>query len=99
HHQSLAPFPTRRSSDLVLLPKSRSSRPARRRTRAYAVYTEARSAATRAISRAILLHPLHPNSGGGARDRHSARSHIPARCLPERSEEHTSELQSRVDLV
>src|SRR5206468_11118708 len=87
HHPDLHSFPTRRSSDLVAARCTRA-RGRRRRHRRPA--------------------PSSPSCPGRGRERNAAWSLVRGprdRCMPwereaaARSEEHTSELQSRSDLV
>src|SRR5699024_12606524 len=88
--RDLAPFPTRRSSDLteapVRCPGGGHGRPGERRQEPELGRTQRRDD-----------YPAEKRAGGGADDRPGGQAVQYARHR--RSEEHTSELQSRFDLV
>src|SRR5207247_11474914 len=89
-HIALPPFPTRRSSDLrasnrLLVLPCNVSRPIRNR----ADGSSFKTAHHRSITRSLTFSSLW----------REPKVTLPVRCSGGRSEEHTSELQSRVDLV
>src|SRR5207249_5264958 len=85
-HRDLHSFPTRRSSDLIHRPAGQGALPPIGRQRPL-------------DSKCPALNQPHPSTVACGTSSWSARALAPRAWRPRRSEEHTSELQSRFDLV
>src|SRR5437868_2354952 len=94
HPRPDAPFPTRRSSDLLGLQALGARQPPRLRVRGVALHARARR------RRAVFARAAGLERAARRRGRRRVRvAPAPGRPIGARSEEHTSELQSRFDLV